>query len=141
MTKAREGGREDKKEDPTPRIAGEQATFGGSDREAEWVIVYVAFGPEEAQIVRQSLMVNDIPAVMRMDSLDSIFGTTLGLGVRVMVPRALEDRALALLDGDAASGDMEDGDPEAAGMHEPASPDAEAPDPRPASEEEPDWRE
>lgn len=87
------------RDDAAAQVAGAQATFGGEDREGEWVTVYIAFGPEEAHIVRQSLQLHDIPAIMRMDGLDTVVGTTLGRGVRVLVPRALEDRARSVLEG------------------------------------------
>jgi hypothetical protein len=100
-------GADEAAEDVAPRFAGAQAAFGGGDQEGEWVTVYIAFGPEEAHIVRQSLMVRDIPAIMRVDGLDTVVGTTLGRGVRVLVPRALEDRAREILQGADAIDDQE----------------------------------
>jgi hypothetical protein len=72
------------------------AGFGGNrDEPTEWVTVYWAAGFEEAHIVRGALLEEGLPVVLRAES--PIYGSTALIGVRVMVPAPLEDRARGLL--------------------------------------------
>lgn len=75
---------------------GADARFGGDDDEpAEWVTVYWAAGFEEAHVVRGALQAQDVPALLRAES--PIYGSSALVGVRVQVPRALEERAREVL--------------------------------------------
>ncbi|MFN8422209.1 MAG: hypothetical protein U0470_02075 [Anaerolineae bacterium] len=71
---------------------------GGDDVEGDLVTVYTARTPEEAWIVRGLLVANDVPAIVERTSGGSVWGVgILRVGVPVMVPRALADRAEAVL--------------------------------------------
>lgn len=78
--------------------SGDRAAFGpGGDRAGDWETVYVAATLEEAHIVRGRLEVEDLPVLLAYDSLNTVYGMTAAHGVRVQVPRALAERARALL--------------------------------------------
>lgn len=78
--------------------SGDRAAFGpGGDREGDWETVYVAATLEEAHIVRGRLEVEGFPVLLAYDSLNTVYGMTASHGVRIRVPRALAERARALL--------------------------------------------
>lgn len=79
--------------------AGAQARFGGDDEPTEWVPVYWATGAEEAHVVRGVLEVEDVPAMIDFESRSAFGGAALR-GVKVLVPRPLEERALEILAGE-----------------------------------------
>jgi hypothetical protein len=82
------------------RDVAHTAFGGGDDEPAPWVTVYNAATLEEAHVVKGALAAEDIPALLRYESVGRLYGTlTLG-GVDVQVPRSLEDRAHAVLDED-----------------------------------------
>ncbi len=80
------------------------ARFGGRDDEpAEWVSVYVAATLEQAHVIKGALEAADVPAVLRYESLGMVVAAALTIrGVDVLVPRALEDHARAVLGGAGA---------------------------------------
>jgi hypothetical protein len=80
-----------------PAIDVADTRFGGDDDDdrAPWVTVYWANGYEEAHIVRGALEAEGIPAMLRAES--AVYGSTALGGVKVQVPRALEDRARQVL--------------------------------------------
>jgi hypothetical protein len=64
------------------------------------VTVYKACGQPEAEIVRGRLMVEGVPAVLKYESLGSVYGLTVdGLGqVEVQVPAKYAEQARLLLE-------------------------------------------
>jgi len=83
----------------TASAAGAQARFGGGDEPTEWVPVYWAPAVEQAHVIRGVLEAEDIPAVVKSESVSAYGSAVLG-GAQVLVPRALEDRALHVLGAD-----------------------------------------
>lgn len=69
--------------------------------EDKLVTVYRACGQPEAQIVKGRLDVEEIPAILKYESLGSVYGLTVdGLGqVEVQVPTKYADRAREILAG------------------------------------------
>ncbi len=61
--------------------------------------VYIASGVLEAEIVKGRLEANDIPALLKYESLGPVMGLTVdGLGqVQVLVPKEYAEQASALL--------------------------------------------
>ena len=87
------------------------ARFGGDeDPETEWVTVYDAPALEVAHVVKGRLEAEGLPVFLRYDTLSVVYGMTAGFNVRVQVPRALEDRALAILDAELEDADAQDFD-------------------------------
>ncbi|PWH19924.1 MAG: hypothetical protein DDG58_03625 [Ardenticatenia bacterium] len=75
------------------------------DKDAGLVCVYVTSGLYQAEIIRGKLEANDIPVLLKYESLGPVMGLTIdGLGeVEVWVPRALEPQARSLLEESALS--------------------------------------
>ncbi len=71
-----------------------------ADEDAGLVCVYVASGLYQAQIIRGKLETNNIPVLLKYESLGPVIGLTVdGLGqVEVWVPCALESQARSLLE-------------------------------------------
>ena len=67
------------------------------------ISVYKACGQPEAEIVKGRLNVESIPAVLKYESLGSVYGLTIdGLGqVEVLVPLKYAEQAREILDHDA----------------------------------------
>jgi hypothetical protein len=65
------------------------------------VTVYKACGQPEAEIVKGRLEVEEIPAILKYESLGSVYGLTIdGLGqVEVLVPAKYADLAREILAG------------------------------------------
>jgi len=63
------------------------------------VTVYKACGQPEAEIIRGHLSVEDIPAILKYESLGNVYGLTLdGLGqVEVQVPLSLAEKAREII--------------------------------------------
>jgi hypothetical protein len=76
---------------------GAAAGFGGGDREGEYVTVYRAGSMEEAYIVRGRLASEGVPALVRRNTLGSLYPVAALSGTEVQVPRLLRDEALAIL--------------------------------------------
>jgi uncharacterized protein YbbC (DUF1343 family) len=72
-------------------------TGGGKDDQP--VVVWEAANRMEAEIVAGRLRSEDIPAIIRGESLGAIYGLTTGslAAANVLVPAALADKALAIL--------------------------------------------
>jgi hypothetical protein len=66
------------------------------------ISVYKACGQPEAEIVKGRLNVENIPAVLKYESLGSVYGLTIdGLGqVEVLVPLKYAEQAREILDHD-----------------------------------------
>lgn len=91
--------------------ARDDARYGSDeDPEAEWVTVYDAPGIEAAHVIKALLESEDLPVMVRYDTLSVVYGMTAGFNVEVQVPRALRDRALAILEERAAAGPAGDWD-------------------------------
>lgn len=85
-----------------------RALFGGGDDAGELVTVYTANTPEEAWIVRGRLVANGVPAIVARASGGSVWGEgVLGVGVPVKVPRAMAERAEAVLGAEGDVGEDE----------------------------------
>lgn len=71
----------------------------------ELVTIYAAQGMLAAEVIKSKLESAGIPALLRYESIGPIYGLTVdGLGqVRVQVPAALAEQALALIDEDAGT--------------------------------------
>ncbi|MGC8878932.1 MAG: putative signal transducing protein [Anaerolineae bacterium] len=82
------------------------------DEDAGLICVYVTSGLYQAQIIRGKLEANNIPVLLKYESLGPVMGLTVdGLGqVEVWVPRALESQARSLLEesGSSTSGEAEE---------------------------------
>jgi hypothetical protein len=67
------------------------------------ISVYKACGQPEAEIVKGRLNIENIPAVLKYESLGSVYGLTIdGLGqVEVLVPLKYAEQAREILDHDA----------------------------------------
>ena len=78
------------------------------------VCVYKACGQPEAEIVRGRLLAAQIPAILKYESLGSVYGLTVdGLGqVEVLVPSKYEGAARELLAQDA---DLDENCPDVTG--------------------------
>lgn len=70
------------------------------DEEAGLTCVYVTSGLYQAEIIRGKLETNNIPVLLKYESLGPVMGLTVdGLGqVEVWVPCALESQARSLLE-------------------------------------------
>jgi hypothetical protein len=70
------------------------------------VTIYKASGQTEAEIIKGHLDVEGIPAILKYESLGTVYGLTVnGLGqVEVQVPSKYEERAITIL---ADSDDLE----------------------------------
>lgn len=77
------------------------ATTGG-DLDQEPVVVWEAANLMEAEVVKGRLQSEGIPAVVRSEALGAIYGLTTGslAAADVLVPAALAERALAVLNSD-----------------------------------------
>jgi hypothetical protein len=75
------------------------------DEDAGLICVYVTSGLYQAQIIRGKLEANNIPVLLKYESLGPVMGLTVdGLGqVEVWVPRALESQARSLLEESKSS--------------------------------------
>ena len=74
-------------------------TTGGGDDHTPWEKVADGLLPLEAEVVRSRLESEDIPAVIRRESIGAVMGFTVGgLGAAsVWVPESLAERALSIL--------------------------------------------
>jgi hypothetical protein len=72
------------------------------NRLPEMAVVYRAAGETEAHIVQGMLECHDIPSLLSSDAAPSVHVFLVdGMGeVRVMVPAAVADRAIELIEGD-----------------------------------------
>ena len=63
------------------------------------VTIYKACGQPEAEIIRGRLSVEDIPAILKYESLGNVYGLTVdGLGqVEVQVPLSLAEKAREII--------------------------------------------
>lgn len=70
------------------------------DEDAGLICVYVTSGLYQAQIIRGKLETNNIPVLLKYESLGPVMGLTIdGLGqVEIWVPRAFESQARSLLE-------------------------------------------
>ncbi|MFN8487008.1 MAG: DUF2007 domain-containing protein [Caldilineaceae bacterium] len=77
---------------------GSRSTTGG-DFDQEPVVVWQAANQMEAQIVKGRLESEGIPAIVRGETLGSIWGLTTGplAATDVLVPAALAEKALEIL--------------------------------------------
>ncbi len=76
----------------------EDARFGGGGGPTEYVTVYVARSLPEGYVVKGRLEADDIPVLLRYETLGLNWGVTATThGVEVRVPGPLEDRARILL--------------------------------------------
>lgn len=62
-------------------------------------------------MVKGRLEAEGLPVFLRYDTLSVVYGMTAGFNVRVQVPRALEDRALAILSLEPEDAEAHDADP------------------------------
>jgi hypothetical protein len=89
------------------RLAGSlaQARTGGPDRETEYQVVYRAGGQLEAHVVKGRLESEDIPVLLRYESVGPAIGLSVGglAEVEVLVPAPLAERARNIL-GERADG-------------------------------------
>lgn len=69
------------------------------------VTIYQAMGQPEAEIIRGRLEVEGIPAMLKYESIGSVYGLTVdGLGqVKVQVPAKYAERALAVISAEGNS--------------------------------------
>lgn len=76
-----------------------QTTTGGGRDDQTPVVVWEAANRMEAEIVAGRLHSEDIPAIIRGESLGTIYGLTTGslAAATVLVPAALAEKALAIL--------------------------------------------
>jgi len=86
--------------EPTGQTA---ETTGGGDENSDWEKVADGLQPMVAEVIKSRLLSEDIPAVIRRESIGAVIGLTVGgLGMAsVWVPLPLAARALAIL-GDAS---------------------------------------
>lgn len=77
------------------------------DDEAGLTCVYITSGLYQAEIIRGKLETNDIPVLLKYESLGPVMGLTVdGLGqVEIWVPRALEAQARSLLEESGSHSD------------------------------------
>ena len=75
------------------------------DKDAGLMCIYVTSGLYQAEIIRGKLEANNIPVLLKYESLGPVMGLTVdGLGqVEVWVPRALESQARSLLEESKSS--------------------------------------
>jgi hypothetical protein len=68
-------------------------------QEIRLVTIYKACGQPEAEVIKGRLMVEGIPAVLKYESVGSVYGLTMdGLGqVDVQVPAKYESQARAVI--------------------------------------------
>jgi len=80
-----------------------RATTGGGRDSSEPVEVYRAINDMEAQVVKSFLESNDIPVMLRSESLGATLGITVGMlaEVRLFVPALLARQAMDLLEAQA----------------------------------------
>lgn len=69
------------------------------------VTIYQAMGQPEAEIIRGRLEVEGIPAMLKYESIGSVYGLTVdGLGqVKVQVPAKYAERALEVISAEGNS--------------------------------------
>ncbi len=74
-------------------------TTGGGDESTPWEKVSDGLQPLEAEVVKSRLESEDIPAVIRQESIGTVMGLTVGgLGAAsVWVPEPLAERAWSIL--------------------------------------------
>lgn len=98
-------------EQDAPPEAGEglSASTTGGSVESEPVVVWEAPNRMEAEIVKGHLESEGIPAIIKGEAVGTIFGFTTGdlAKASVLVPAALADRALEVLEADAGPIDEE----------------------------------
>jgi hypothetical protein len=82
-----------------------QARTGGPDQETEYVVVYRAGGQLEAYVVKGRLESEDIPVLLRYESVGPAIGLSVGAlaEVEVLVPAPLAERARAILGEEEAT--------------------------------------
>jgi hypothetical protein len=73
---------------------------GGDDEPEPWVPVLTVFDRVQATIITARLQDEGIPAHIRQESASSVFPVTVGIlgEIDVMVPKLMEEKALALID-------------------------------------------
>ena len=91
-----------------PDSAANRATTGGGSQSGEPVEVYLAANDLEAQVIKGFLEANDIPVMLRREALGTTLGVAVGhlAEVSVRVPAPLADRAVELLEEQAAAADQ-----------------------------------
>jgi hypothetical protein len=67
------------------------------------ITVYKAYGQPEAEIVKGRLSIENIPAMLKYESLGNVYGLTIdGLGqVEILVPLKYAEQAREILEHDA----------------------------------------
>jgi hypothetical protein len=82
------------------------------DKDAGLMCIYVTSGLYQAEIIRGKLEANNIPVLLKYESLGPVMGLTVdGLGeVEVWVPCAFETQARSLLEETGSSISDEEGD-------------------------------
>lgn len=90
--------------------AQSKATTGGGRQSGEPVEVYRALNEAEAMVVKGFLESDDIPVMLRWESIGPTLGISVGAlaEVSVMVPEALAPRATELLEAQARLAGLED---------------------------------
>ena len=85
-----------------------KATTGGHQHAGEPVEVYRALNELEAHVIKGFLESNDIPVMLRQESLGGTLGISIGMlaEVRVYVPEPLAPRALELLEAQSEDADQ-----------------------------------
>jgi hypothetical protein len=75
----------------------------------ELVTIYQAMGQPEAEIIKGRLEVEGILALLKYESIGSVYGLTVnGLGqVKVQVPAKYADRALEIISAEAGETEMD----------------------------------
>ena len=73
------------------------------------VTIYQAMGQPEAEIIKGRLQVEGILAILKYESIGSVYGLTVnGLGqVKVQVPAKYADRALEIISAEAGETEMD----------------------------------
>lgn len=73
---------------------------GGDDEPESWVPVLTIFDQVQATIITARLQDEGIPAHMRQEAASSAIPVTVGIlgRIDIMVPKLMEEKALALID-------------------------------------------
>lgn len=86
----------------TDTAAGTAETTGGGDESTPWEKVADGLQPMVAEVIKSRLESEDVPAIIRRESIGSVMGLTVGgLGMAsVWVPQPLLERARTILADD-----------------------------------------
>jgi len=93
-------GRSRKGTHSSTKEAEAEGTGGDDDEPESWVPVLTIFDQVQATIITARLQDEGIPAHIRQESASSAIPVTVGIlgEIDVMVPKLLEEKALALID-------------------------------------------